>query len=523
MTISRLSLTNFKGISVTTAVNLQAVTLLFGANSAGKSTIFQAMLYAREILERRNVDTDRTVLGGTAVDLGGFRNLVHKHDCDLPIVLRFDLDLTQVDLVDYMELNEADTLMEKLSGEAESAWVQLKVTWGKFADTPIQTDYEVGINGIPAARITTEPSQGSHHTVLYNVRHPWFNCDDTSTMLELTEEPEWVEMRIGEMDSRGHKNRRFETAFDEIRYILSIHDLDEYQNHFEFVLVAPGQYLLHQLKKLRYLGPIRIIPERTYQPPKSPDQSRWANGIAAWDWIYNASLTQLAELNEWLTQQDLLNTGYRVDVKRYKEFDIDSMAMVALLQGTDFIDHYEMIKNEIEALPIKTRILLRQEKDFLEVMPQDVGVGISQLIPVVVSALAEGDGITVIEQPELHIHPAIQAALGDLFIKQTHEDSGIDKQFIIETHSEHLLLRILRRMRETADAHAPLGLELSPKKVAVYYVEAESEGTRIKHLGLDEDGRFTDRWPHGFFEEREKEYFGELPDLSNELERLFGE
>jgi hypothetical protein len=264
-----------------------------------------------------------------------------------------------------------------------------------------------------------------------------------------------------------------------------------------------------------------VVPERAYQPSKSPDESRWSTGLAAWDWIHSASLTQLDELNKWLTWESRLNTGYRVDVKHYKELDVDGMAMAALSQGTDFLDNYDTIRKEITALPVKSRILLRQQRDFLPVAPQDVGIGISQVIPVVVAALAQRDGIAAIEQPELHIHPAVQVGLGDLFIRQSHEDDGDNRQFLIETHSEHLLLRILRRIRQTGEDQAPPNLGLAPDRVAVYYVESTEQGTYLKHLGINEEGRFVDQWPRGFFEEREKEYFGELEDMSEEIGRLF--
>ena len=100
MTIKAITLENFKGIGESVRIELKPITLLFGANSAGKSTILQALLYAQEILERTNTDPDKTIQGGDAVDLGGFRNLVHNHDGNLQISLRFDLDLTDIDLVD---------------------------------------------------------------------------------------------------------------------------------------------------------------------------------------------------------------------------------------------------------------------------------------------------------------------------------------------------------------------------------------------------------------------------------------
>ena len=79
MRIAAIELENFKGIGPRQRVELRPITLLFGPNSAGKSTVLQALHYAREILERHNVDPDVTIAGGL-LDLGGFATLVHQHD-----------------------------------------------------------------------------------------------------------------------------------------------------------------------------------------------------------------------------------------------------------------------------------------------------------------------------------------------------------------------------------------------------------------------------------------------------------
>src|SRR5262245_26130009 len=106
--LTSISLENFKGIRDRMTIPLSPITLLFGANSSGKSTIMQAIHYAREILERRNLNPDRTLAGGESVDLGGFLNLLHNHDPNKTISLRFDLDLRTVDLPMYENRNLRD-------------------------------------------------------------------------------------------------------------------------------------------------------------------------------------------------------------------------------------------------------------------------------------------------------------------------------------------------------------------------------------------------------------------------------
>ena len=110
-----------------------------------------------------------------------------------------------------------------------------------------------------------------------------------------------------------------------------------------------------------------------------------------------------------------------------------------------------------------------------------------------------------IEQPEIHIHPALQVALGDLFISRSRESQVC---FLLETHSEHLMLRFLRRIRETDEGNLPPGKDpLRPDQLAVYYVEQGETGVSVFPIRISEDGEFVDRWPKGFFKERADELF----------------
>ncbi|MBN2137805.1 MAG: DUF3696 domain-containing protein [Sedimentisphaerales bacterium] len=124
-----------------------------------------------------------------------------------------------------------------------------------------------------------------------------------------------------------------------------------------------------------------------------------------------------------------------------------------------------------------------------------VGVGVSQVLPILVaSLLAEPDTTLIFEQPELHLHPKVQTLLADLFLSMTQ----LGKQCIIETHSEYLINRI--RFRAAA------ALKSNPwiDAVKVYFVEKENQHSYFREININEYGAILD-WPKGFFDQSQSE------------------
>ena len=163
---------------------------------------------------------------------------------------------------------------------------------------------------------------------------------------------------------------------------------------------------------------------------------------------------------------------------------------------------------DIEFPPLAAALMIGSlvDKTGRRMMFEDIGTGISCVIPVLVSVHSVN---SFIQQPELHLHPALQSALGDVFIEATKIRHSYH---FIETHSEYILLRCLRRVRETAAGRHPSGspLNLKPDDLSVLYFEPQSDGcTKVRSIRVSTKGDFIDRWPRGFFEERGKELFDE--------------
>ena len=153
----------------------------------------------------------------------------------------------------------------------------------------------------------------------------------------------------------------------------------------------------------------------------------------------------------------------------------------------------------------------------------DVGYGINQLLPVIIEGVASQERtILCIEQPEIHLHPRLQANISDLMIDTIADEPGKRKQWIVETHSELLILRLQRRIREG---------KIKPEDISVLYVDPNDdsvEGSAIKVLRLGEDSYFKDPWPDGFFadalnEELQPDERSDSDEGADVLDELFSE
>jgi hypothetical protein len=139
---------------------------------------------------------------------------------------------------------------------------------------------------------------------------------------------------------------------------------------------------------------------------------------------------------------------------------------------------------------------------------EEVGSGIGYVLPVLSSLVH--DDISLIQQPELHLHPRLQSQLGEAIVRAIENKKYYRAFTIIETHSEHVLLRVMRLIRNAESRKDDSLRPITYDRVSVLYFEPLPNGeTQVKRLRLAPDGQLIDRWPGGFFNERFKDIFDE--------------
>lgn len=220
--------------------------------------------------------------------------------------------------------------------------------------------------------------------------------------------------------------------------------------------------IVSALQNVVYLGAMRIPPSRTYLSTGERRRNIGAMGENA---------VPILLLDSGRSEPELLPAIS-------KWLSLAGMAADVSLQPISD-RHLELVV---------THPMSRERQNFA-----DVGFGHSQVLPVLVGGLTTRRGGTfVVEQPEIHLHPGAQAELGDFFVELS--EAGV--QSIIETHSEHLVVRLLSQIAAGRLASTDFGL---------FFVAATSEGKTITPIEVDSLGRFLTKWPEGFFPERAAE------------------
>jgi hypothetical protein len=616
--LNALRVGNFKAFADTQYIPLRPLTLIFGANSSGKSSVLHSLLLSHHAIQTGELDINFTKAGGESVDLGGFGQYIHKRDINNNVVnWAVDIDPKKINLADQELINLLEQVKKLTVGlSIGNRSGQGRVRVRSFF---IEADGNEILNMSyrPKGRLQLD-SLDNEHPIIRALINAILEANRISTRevsLQTQEEIKTtIDLLVPEITARvsrflptkiqvgeeGNNNTNYQLnpklgqttdLAETVRLVLPYR-----LNNF---IEAITDTIEQEIRKLKYLGPFRTYPPRHFAFSRQQDINWYAGGGYAWDILLNDSEVR-QKVNAWLGDSNRMKTPYELKVRKLLSdtqvskmldsritnklrelttqlifyssglgepelqqrieqlrmnleeigIDFDNYEQIlAKLQETEFFAEIEKLtspennphlvqigqRHPIESILLEIKeivstltdvdtlsdtwvnemtntgekisdLVLIDKRTNTPVSHRDVGIGVSQVIPILVSCYGLSDALVAIEQPEIHLHPKLQAELGDVFI-----ESALGEQkntFILETHSEHLLLRIMRRMRETYNNELPEGcLPVRPEDVSVLFVESDSRGSFVREMPLNKRGELVKAWPGGFFEEELDEIF----------------
>lgn len=424
-----LTVNNFKSIHLLNGFRLAPLTILAGANSSGKSSLTQVLLLLKQTIESNSKDV--LVLADKYFEAESLKDIVFRNGSEV----RFRLEFTNSDMA------IADMFGQYVSGEVSVSSVALDVTFRINGTVrPIQivldlkadTDYQLKIEIQPNKHDYYKVSL-SHQTLLHysdkRLKKEFASCS-----LELTNFLPFYLIR--------------ETKAEGRQVIL----LDIMKT----MMTALKEYF----GKVFYISPNRVSPVLAQAYDQTPSQTVVSPDGSNTRYILYSNKQVKEEVSNWICSNLHL-----------------ASAMNNITQDANKRYHSKLQDRN------------RQTVDLCQ-----MGYGVSQILPIITQGiLLPPGGTLIVEDPEAHIHPAVQADLVDFFLYMA--KSG--KHVIVETHSDHIITRIRRRVAE----------QLADKDmVSLVFVENNNNGSDYIKYELDEAGVFKDKLPDGFLNVQDKDF-----------------
>ena len=428
--LKQLTIHNFKSWQNTGQMPLTSLTGLFGTNSSGKTGIIQLLLMLKQTVE--SPDRQRVLHTGddkTYIDLGTITDVIYQHQIPGEIEFSLTWDLPETLNIINPE-GELDDIIFSISSLSFNANIEATAESLTVQNMSYSFDYD---NKKYLFGMERQDNQNNKDKGEYKLLSPNYNV-------------------------RRFKGRVWPLPQPIKSYGFPDQINSYYQNAAflaDFVLAFEGVF-----QNIYYLGPLRDYPRRSYTYAGYQPQGVGKKGEQAVAALL-ASRTQNNEENieqriaEWLRELGLIH-----------DFQLKPIA--------ENRQEYEL--------------RVRPTPNSSEVLITDVGFGVSQILPVLVLCYYAPKGSTLIfEQPEIHLHPSVQAGLADVFI---YVIKNRNMQIILESHSEHLLRRLQRRIAEE---------QLQENDTALYFCQLNEQGnSELIPLELDAYGNINN-WPVGFF------------------------
>lgn len=437
--IKQLRIQNFKAWKDTGTIHMAPISLFFGANSSGKSSIGQFLMMLKQTVE----SPDRRAVfypGGknSAVQLGSYQEMVFNRDPKKAIAF------------DYRwSLSETLKIKDPLSGQI-------------FSGDVLSFHAKVGL-----------VDKDQHTLVLDQLKYELLEDDESRLSIGMERKSDTKSEYKVDAINYTLKRKRGRAWYPgaPVRFYGFPDEVVAYHQNADFVQALN---LRHEklFRSLCYLGPLRTKAERLYS---------WT-GIEPESVGYAGENTVAAIL---AARNRKISLGYKRQAKPFEE-------IIALkLREMGLIEEFKVNPISEQRQEYEVKIRAKGSTNWVDL--PDVGFGISQVLPVLVQCFyAPAGSIILMEQPEIHLHPSAQSALADVMIDViSSRENGADRaiQLVIETHSEHFLRRLQRRIAEDA---------VHQEKVSAYFANIAKTPATLEPLQIDIFGNIQN-WPENFF------------------------
>lgn len=476
--LEKISLENFKGFKTLENLKMKPITILCGTNSCGKSSILQSILLLKQTLESKNIN-QTLLLNGRFVKLGYFQDIIFEKDIENNVIFNFCFKLIKDDF--YISRNRSIPiyyiLRELAGGNFHRKDLEEYIVHFNFS---LKSNKEITDSNDYLKSLTVEKLKVVITTIIENKKE----LPETSIELNLKKDNiysvKWknLDNRVFTSGKSDKKNAEAEAKiiFANL-FPISVEYTSKKQIHpsLDLSLYRLTELLQNIFSSYTYLGPLRGEPEREY--------------------IYRDEIVEIGNKGEnaaylYLAEKDkeINNHYFYNNLKDSFEAKPKINLKNALKNWFELMNIYNFdaeILNKIIYLNLGSN-----SSKVTQVSIAEVGFGVSQIFPILLEGLRmPKENTLLLEQPEIHLHPNLQMQMADYFISLALSQ----KKVIVETHSDHIINRLVRRIVE--DDKFNLN-----DLIGIYFINSTENGSTYEEIKID-DKKGIINWPKDFFDQ----------------------
>jgi predicted ATPase len=435
---------NFRSFRDTGLVEIRPVTILIGANNSGKTSLLAPLLLLKQTLEGSDPKIPLNTKG-KYLDAGTFEDFVRNHRKSDTVTFNFSF------------LRFPDHMTAGKMGTDPPGFLSLSFELDKESQFPCLNRYQI-VDAVGRVMLTRSLTDSGNYSL--TDLQKWADSGGNKTLFDTA-----LRKRI-----RAARPRHF--LFSDLPFTETLVEratkgattFSPFSRKYLQAVEYTRKRLVDFLSSIKFIGPIRSHPRRVYELSGDMPDSVGTHGEYTAELLYRWSGNAvIKEVETWLCR-----FGFDVTIET-SSFNNDAYSLVL------------------------SRKSPRSEVNFA-----DTAFGLSQVLPLIVQGLHSKSRkeLIITEQPEIHLNPRLQAVLADLFVDIANAGSKV----LIETHSEHLLLRLRRLIAEK---------QIKARDVALYFVENGRTGSVVRQVEILPNGHIdAEDWPTGFFADSLQDAFG---------------